>query len=169
MEQRLQLARLTTTTAGWTCSSATTCAGRAKSTWPRTFRWTAGHRAYGPPLAFEGAYPYVYRNDGDGHFTDVSQEMGVQVTNPATGVPMAKSLGVAPSTWTVTVGSMWSSPTTPCRIRVPQPAGGRFEEIGAAAGVAFDNMGKARGAMGIDAARFRNDDTLGIVDRQLRQ
>ena len=31
------------------------------------------------------------------------------------------------------------------------------------AGVAFDSMGQARGAMGIDAARFRNDETMGIA------
>ena len=41
--------------------------------------------------------------------------------------------------------------------------GTTFQEIGAMAGVAFDSMGQARGAMGIDAARFRNDATMGIA------
>ncbi len=122
------------------------------------------HRAYGPPLAFEGAYPYVYRNDGDGHFTDVSQEMGVQVSNPATGVPMAKSLGVAPMDldsdgWLDVVVAN----DTVQNFVFHNEQGTRFEEVGAAVGVAFDNMGNARGAMGIDAARFRNDDSVGIV------
>ena len=40
---------------------------------------------------------------------------------------------------------------------------GTFQEIGAAAGVAFDNYGNTRGAMGIDAARFRNDDAIGLA------
>src|SRR6266446_63589 len=40
---------------------------------------------------------------------------------------------------------------------------GTFKELGARAGVAFDAYGVARGAMGIDSARFRNDDTLGIA------
>jgi hypothetical protein len=40
---------------------------------------------------------------------------------------------------------------------------GSFEEIGAPAGVAFDRYGNARGAMGIDTARFRNDERLGIA------
>ncbi len=31
-------------------------------------------RAYGPPLAFAGTYPYLYHNNGDGTFTDVSAE-----------------------------------------------------------------------------------------------
>jgi hypothetical protein len=38
-----------------------------------------------------------------------------------------------------------------------------FKEIGARAGIAFDSYGQTRGAMGIDSARFRNDDTLGIA------
>ncbi len=41
--------------------------------------------------------------------------------------------------------------------------GQRFDEIGARAGVAFDSAGNARGAMGIDAACFRNDATTGMV------
>ena len=40
---------------------------------------------------------------------------------------------------------------------------GKFNEIGQLAGVAFDNEGNARGAMGIDAAYFRNNDDLGIA------
>jgi hypothetical protein len=39
---------------------------------------------------------------------------------------------------------------------------GTFKEIGAVSGIAFDSYGRARGAMGIDAARFRSDDALGI-------
>src|SRR6266699_2029301 len=53
-------------------------------------------RAYGPPLAFAGTYPYLYHNNGDGTFTDVSAEAGVQVKNVATSNPMAKSLGICP-------------------------------------------------------------------------
>ncbi len=53
-------------------------------------------RAYCRPDAFEGTYPYLYRNDGLGKFTDVSAEAGVQVKNPDRGVPVAKSLGVVP-------------------------------------------------------------------------
>ena len=28
-------------------------------------------RAYGPPRNFAGTFPYLYHNDGRGHFTDV--------------------------------------------------------------------------------------------------
>jgi len=39
---------------------------------------------------------------------------------------------------------------------------GTFKEIGAVSGIAFDNYGGARGAMGIDAGRFQEDNSLGI-------
>src|SRR5260370_33711178 len=33
-------------------------------------------RAYGQPVNFEGAFPKLYHNDGNGHFTDVSGPSG---------------------------------------------------------------------------------------------
>jgi hypothetical protein len=38
-----------------------------------------------------------------------------------------------------------------------------FKEIGARSGIAYDAYGLTRGAMGIDSARFRSDDSLGIA------
>ncbi|HWN94232.1 MAG TPA: CRTAC1 family protein, partial [Methylomirabilota bacterium] len=40
---------------------------------------------------------------------------------------------------------------------------GTFKECGATCGVAFDSYGNTRGAMGIDAAHYRNDASLGIT------
>ena len=40
---------------------------------------------------------------------------------------------------------------------------GTFGEVGARTGLAFDIYGQTRGAMGIDAARYRNDETLAIA------
>src|SRR5437879_4668650 len=121
-------------------------------------------RAYGPPNNFEGAFPRLYHNDGNGHFTDVSAQSGIQVKNPATGVPAAKSLGVAPVDLD---GDGWidlvvANDTVPNFVFLNQ-RNGAFKEIGAESGVAFDNFGNARGAMGIDAAQYRNDDKLGIA------
>src|SRR5256886_11639103 len=53
-------------------------------------------RAYGRPLNFPGSFPRLYHNEGSGQFTDVSAQAGIQVKNKATGLPMAKTLGVAP-------------------------------------------------------------------------
>jgi hypothetical protein len=120
-------------------------------------------RAYGQPMNFSGAFPHLYHNDGHGHFTDVSAIAGVQVKNPATGVPAAKTLGVAPVDIN---GDGWmdlivANDTVPNLVFINQHDG-TFKEIGAESGVAFDSYGNTRGAMGIDTAQFRNDGKLGI-------
>src|SRR5438477_10318344 len=51
-------------------------------------------RAYGQPVNFEGAFPKLYHNDGNGHFADVSAQSGLQVKNSATGVAASKTIGV---------------------------------------------------------------------------
>ena len=128
------------------------------------FRLTGIGRAYGPPRTFEGAFPTLYRNDGRGHFTDVSASAGVQVKNASTGVPLAKSLGVAPidldaDGW---IDLVVANDTVPNLVFHNQHDG-TFREVGASSGVAFDSYGAARSAMGIDAADFRNDGSIGIA------
>jgi enediyne biosynthesis protein E4 len=121
-------------------------------------------RAYGQPMNFQGALAYLFHNDGNGHFTDVSAPAGIQMKNPVTGVPAAKSLGVAP----VDIdGDGWidlviANDTVPNFLFLNQHDG-TFKEIGGAAGIAFDSYGNTRGAMGIDAARYRDDGKLGIA------
>jgi hypothetical protein len=121
-------------------------------------------RAYGPPMNFAGTFPYLYRNDGGGRFTDITATSGLQKKNPSTGVPAAKTLGVAP----VDINNdglmdlVLANDTTPNLVFTN---GGNcvFAEVGQVTGIAFDSYGNTRGAMGIDAARYRNDPTLGIV------
>ena len=121
-------------------------------------------RAYGPPMNFPGTFPYLYHNEGGGHFTDVSARSGVQIKNPATGVPSAKSLGVAPVDMD---GDGWIdlvvANDTVQNFVFQNQRNGTFKEIGARSGIAFDSYGQTRGAMGIDSARFRNDNSLGIA------
>jgi hypothetical protein len=121
-------------------------------------------RAYGPPRNFAGTFPCLYHNDGHGHFSDVSAKAGVQIKDPATGLPMAKSLAVAPvdvdnDGW---IDLVVANDTVP-NFLFHNQHDGTFKEIGARSGVAYDAYGLVRGAMGIDSARFRNDDTLGIA------
>lgn len=121
-------------------------------------------RAYGPPMNFEGSFPYLYRNDGAGTFTDVSKESGIQITNPATGTPMAKSLAIAPldmdhDGW---MDLVVANDTVQNFVFLNQKDG-TFEEIGALSGIAFDSYGKTRGAMGIDSGQIHNDQSLGIA------
>jgi hypothetical protein len=121
-------------------------------------------RAYGPPRKFQGTFPYLYHNDGNGVFRDVSSDAGIQIKDPATGLPMAKSLAVAPvdvdaDGWIDLVVAN----DTVQNFLFHNEHNGKFKEIGARSGVAYDAYGLTRGAMGIDSARFQNDDTLGIA------
>jgi enediyne biosynthesis protein E4 len=121
-------------------------------------------RAYGPPRNFQGTFPYLYHNDGGGRFTDISATAGIQIRHPGTDLPMAKSLSVAPvdvdnDGWIdLVVGN-----DTVQNFLFHNEHDGTFKEIGARSGVAYDAYGLVRGAMGIDSARFRRDDRLGIA------
>lgn len=121
-------------------------------------------RAYGPPRNFTGTFPRLYHNDGHGHFSDVSVQAGIQIKNAATGLPTAKSLSVKP----VDVDNdgwmdLIVANDTVQNFLFHNEHNGTFKEIGARSGIAYDAYGLTRGAMGIDAARFRNDDKLGIA------
>ncbi|MEZ6123645.1 MAG: CRTAC1 family protein [Planctomycetaceae bacterium] len=121
-------------------------------------------RAYGRPTDFRGDWPVLYRNDGDGKFTDVSAEAGIQTVNQDTGEPLAKSLGL---TFADVNGDDWLDVViandTVQNLLFLNQQNGTFQESAAVTGVAFDNNGSARGAMGIDSACFRNSDSVGIT------
>src|SRR5688572_3581715 len=120
-------------------------------------------RMYGQPKDFQGTFPYLYRNDGGGKFMDISETSGVQVKN-ISGEPAAKALGVSPvdidnDGW---MDLIVANDTVP-NLLFHNQKDGTFKEIGGRTGVAFDSMGAVRGAMGLDVARYREDEALGIV------
>jgi enediyne biosynthesis protein E4 len=128
------------------------------------FRMTGLGRAYGQPTSFEGTFPRLLRNQGKGKFTDVSEAAGMHVLNPATGKPVAKSLGVAPVDLD---GDGWidfvvANDSVRNFLFLNDRKGG-FREVGTQSGLAYDANGNARGAMGIDAAHYRNDAQLAIA------
>lgn len=138
--------------------------------WSRATDFEVGYklvgigRAYGPPTNFEGAFSRLYHNDGKGRFSDVSEHAGIQIKNPATGVPAGKALGVAPVDLDEDgLIDIVVSNDTVRNFVFHNRGDGTFEEIGGRSGIAFDSYGNTRGAMGIDTAKFRNDDTLGIA------
>ena len=128
-----------------------------------TFTYDGKNRAYGPPWNYRGTFPQLFHNEGGGRFIDVSARAGIQVTNQS-GMPLAKSLGVAPvdldaDGWM----DLIVANDTVQNLVFRNEQNGAFREIGARSGVAFDSYGATRGAMGIDTARFRDDDALGIA------
>ncbi len=128
------------------------------------FRLEDGRRAYGRPQVFEGTFPYLYRNEGGGDFTEVAEAAGLFVRDPKTKEPMAKSLGLA---FADLDDDGWPdfivANDTVQNFVFHNLKDGRFEEIGVLTGIAFDRGGDVRGAMGIDVGKFRNDGSLGIA------
>lgn len=127
------------------------------------FRMTGIGRAYGPPNTFEGSAVRLFHNDGAGRFTDVSDKAGLRVTG-TTGKPVAKSLGILPMDVNGDgfVDLVIANDTVRNFLFVNR-GDGTFKEAGAESGVAYDQNGNARGAMGIDAAFYRNNDALAIA------
>jgi len=120
-------------------------------------------RAYGPPTNYEGSLSYLYRNNGDGTFADVSAETGIEVFNEATGVAVGKALGLVPidadsDGWM----DLFVANDTVQNFFLHN-LGGTFEEMGALWGLAYGRQGEATGAMGVDAAYYRNDLELGFA------
>ncbi|UHD15910.1 CRTAC1 family protein [Thiocapsa bogorovii] len=128
------------------------------------FRLTGLGRAYGAPLNFVGTDNTLFRNEGDGRFTDVTADAGIRVTDPVSGQPVGKGLGVSVVDYD---GDGWLelvvANDTVRNFLYRNLGNGRFEEVGIFEGLAYDRNGKATSAMGIDAARFRDDGDLGVV------
>jgi len=128
------------------------------------FRLAGLGRAYGGPEHHLGALNRLYRNDGDGRFTEVSQAAGIAVTEGADRRPAGKALAVSVADID---GNGWvdivvANDTT--RNFLYQNLGdGRFEEVSVLEGIAYDREGRATSGMGIDVARFRNDADIGIA------
>ena len=126
--------------------------------WSRTidlelaFTLNGTDRAYGPPTNYQGAHCRLFENDGKGAFRDVSAERGIEVVNPATNLPLGKALALTicdfdRDGW---LDVMVANDTVQNFMFHNQE--GAFVEIGASSGVAFDRLGAATGAMGIDVA-----------------
>jgi hypothetical protein len=128
------------------------------------FRLTGVGRAFGPPQNYEGSFPYLYRNNGDGTFVDVSAESGIKLENIATGVPEAKSLALAiidadQDGWS----DVFIANDTVRNYFFHNQGDGTFDEVGELYGLAYGPNGNATGAMGVDVAHFRNDQNLGFM------
>ena len=129
------------------------------------FTLTGGDRAYGRPQDFPGTFPYLYRNDGGGKFTEVGKSAGLHVTNPhRKEVAAGKSLGV---TFADFDNDGWLdiavANDTVQNFLFRNEGNGTFAEEAILRNIAFDQQGQARGAMGIDAARIRDGQAMAIA------
>ena len=111
---------------------------------------TTGERYYCIPKVYAPARSWLFHNNGDGTFRDVSQETGI-----------GKALGKA---WGVVATDINNDGWTDLFVANDTVANflfvnrkGRFEEMGLEAGVAYSQDGRARSGMGVDSADFDQD------------
>lgn len=115
------------------------------------------NKSYCTPEPYQGASPKLYRNLGDGSFTDVTESAGLlDHTNKGLGVAIFDYNG---DSWP---DIMMANDTQPNKLW-ENKKNGRFEEVGIIAGIAFSEDGVARGAMGIDAADYDHSGYPSVV------
>lgn len=130
----------------------------------QNFTLEGTRRAYGRPMEFRGTFPYLYRNDGKGRFRDVSEQAGLHVRDSASQLPLAKGLGLTFGDFNNDQAiDVFVANDTVQNLLFLNQKDGTFQEVGALVGVAFDIRGNARGAMGVDLARFRDNSATGIA------
>ncbi len=105
---------------------------------------------YMGPQNYDGSPDVLYRNDGDGSFTDVTKEVGLDV-------PPGKGMGLGVADFDndgdpdIFVNYFFVN------------EGGKFVERGVEVGVAASNDGNLESSMGVDVADVDNDGLLDIM------
>jgi hypothetical protein len=114
-------------------------------------------KSYCTPEAYKGQSPTLYHNAGNGTFQDVTRKAGVYD-------PSAKTLGVALIDYDNDgrLDLFAANDTQPNRL-YRNKGDGTFTDVGAMAGVAFNEAGKARAGMGTDAADFDGSGRQSLV------
>ena len=109
-----------------------------------------GGRDYCHPDVFQPIAPLVYHNDGHGHFTEVSEKIGLSKPGKGLGVAIADYDRDGHTDIFVANDSM-------VEFLYHNRGNGSFEETGLMAGVAVDGNGKTYAGMGVDFADYNND------------
>ena len=111
----------------------------------------SGQRYYCIPRVYQPVHSWLFHNNGNGTFTDVSQESGI-----------AKSLGKAWGVVATDINNdgwmdLFVANDTVANFLFLNKHNGKFEDIGLESGVAYSLDGRERSGMGVDSADFDQD------------
>ena len=124
-----------------------------------------GHKHYCIPQIYSPMSSWLFHNNGDGTFTDVSKESGI-------AGHLGKAWGVvATDINNDGLMDLFVTNDTVANFLFVNRGKGKFEEIATAAGVAYSNEGRSRSGMGIDSADFNEDGWMDLfvanLDREM--
>lgn len=111
-----------------------------------------GYQVYCTPVMFEAQGDRLFRNNGDGTFTDVSQVAAI----PTEGKGLALAIGDIDRDCDADI---YVANDTTANYLLINDGHGKFEEKAALLGVGYSNFGKEEAGMGVDFADV-NDDGL---------
>ncbi len=109
-----------------------------------------GLRSYCHPDVFQPVTPLVFHNDGNGHFTEVSQKIGLSKPGKGLGIALADYDRDGKIDIFVANDSM-------VEFLYHNKGDGTFEEVGLLSQVAVDGDGRTYAGMGVDFADYNND------------
>lgn len=114
-------------------------------------------KAYCTPESYKGSPDRLFRNNGNGTFTDVTHKAG-------TIAPNSKSLGVIAFDYNEDgwIDIFVANDTEPNLLWENQ-GNGTFEDVAMIAGVGFDDAGVARAGMGVDIGDYDRSGRFSLV------
>ncbi len=117
-----------------------------------------GERSYCIPTIYDPMPCWLFHNNGDGTFTDVSGESGIAQS-------LAKAWGVvAADINNDGLMDLYVTNDTVPNFLFANRGKGKFEEIGILAGVGVNAFGKPRSGMGVDAADYDQDGWIDLFE-----
>jgi enediyne biosynthesis protein E4 len=110
------------------------------------------------PRGLVGERPMLYHNNGDGTFTDVTEQSGVGAVPPAYGLT-AVAADLDGDGWQEIYVACDSTPSQLFRNR----GNGKFEEVGLESGLAVNQDGREQAGMGIAIGDFDTNGNLDVL------
>jgi len=115
-----------------------------------------GYRAYCHPDIYKAIRPLVYHNDGNGHFTEMAEKMGLAKPGKGLGIAIADYDRDGRIDLFIANDSM-------AEFLYHNKGEGKFAEAALLSGVAVDSDGHTYAGMGVDFADYNNDGFPDIV------
>lgn len=110
-----------------------------------------GRRYYCIPRVFKPRPSFLFHNEGNGKFSDVSKASGISNS-------LGKSFGaIATDVNNDGLMDLFVANDTVANFLFINKGGGKFEEIGLASGVGYSDAGSPRSGMGVDSADYDGD------------